>query len=219
MTASGLACVEVVDHPPLRNLRLFDRSGSLRDGGWPNDLPGPVAYGEDFASLRPEGLDCLVATSDIGGMQLLREWNARCVEAGRPFLPVVLQDLIGYVGPFVVPGETACFECLRARQNANMDDPLSQRAAEFSAAEGQAVVGFHPVMATMLGAVAAMELVKHYGIRAPLSKPSTLIEVNMLTSRMEPRRVLKIPRCRVCGTSASNPSLNDRKTFYAPYPR
>ena len=88
----------------------------------------------------------------------MRPWNEFCVRHRRPFLPVVLQDLIGYIGPIVVPGETACFECLRARQNSNLINPETQRAAEARAFDGQAIAAAHPAMSASLGAIAGFEL-------------------------------------------------------------
>ena len=159
-----------------------------------------MPYEKWVQSLKPESLDCLIATSDFGGLQLMRQWNEFCVQHGRHFLPVVLQDLIGYVGPLVIPGETACFECLRARQNANLEEASARRAAEHAAFEGQGIVGCHPAMASVLGDIAAIELTKFYGIRMPIWQVGTLIEVNLLAGRMTPRKVLKVPRCAVCGT-------------------
>lgn len=197
--------VEVLDYPLLRSLAYFDEEGRVRDGQWPAELDSPVEHpgGPDF--LDPESLDCLVATSDFGGAELLREWNDYCVLHGLTFLPVVLQDLMGYVGPLVVPGESACFECLRLRQNAHLRDPGAQRAAEAAAFAGQRVSGFHPAMASVLGNVAAFELSKFFTLGPSLSKVGHLIEVNLLAGEMTTRKVLRVPRCPVCSNLQPNP--------------
>lgn len=203
LRAAGAEDVEVLDHPWLRNPALFD-GDRCKPGAWPRDLGTPPPVG-DRGDLDPESLDCLVATSDLGATQALREWNELCLLHNIPFLPVLLQDLVGYVGPLVVPGQTACYECLRSRQNSHLPDPVAHRSAEDALAPGEAVTGFHPAMASILGDVACVELTKFFGLR-PLSRVGTLLEVNLLGGEMKPRRVLKLPRCPVCSTLTLTPS-------------
>jgi len=160
-------------------------------------------------------LHCLIATSDFGGMQLMREWNQFCYEANIQFFPVVLQNAVGYVGPLIVPGETACFECLRARQNSHLADPEIQRATEYRAFEGQLVNGFHPSMASVLGDIAAFELTKFYG-RVPRWRVGTLIEVNLLIPSIVTRKVLKIPRCSVCSQLNKHSPVTTDRVVYVP---
>src|SRR5262249_36298218 len=132
-----------VDYPLLCNLRMFDDQGFLRPDLWPDSSPTPVSYKSWRDVDGRDEIDCLVATSDFGGLHLMREWNAFAVSSQIPFISVVLQDLIGYVGPLVFPGETACFECFRARQNSHITDPNIMRATESEAMVGQAVTGYH----------------------------------------------------------------------------
>ncbi len=210
LNADGTRNVEVVHYPFLCNLRLLNEQGQIRPEAWP--LPPPTEYTHWRKQVDPEELDCLVATSDFGGLHLMREWNDFCVRHNRHFLPVVLQDLFGYVGPLVVPGETACFECLRARQNSHLADPKVERSPESLSFEGQAVNGFHPSMASVLGDLAAIELSRFYGAWAPPRVVGTLIEVNLIGPELTARRVLKVPRCAVCSTlhrrTASTPHRN-----------
>src|SRR5262249_10319169 len=141
---------------------------------------------------------CIVATSDFGGLTSMRQWNEFCVTRNIHFFPVVLQNLVGYVGPLVVPGETPCFECVRARQNANIEDPTTRAAAEPHAFSSQHVIGFHPSMATILGDIAAVELGKFYGGWLASESVGSLIVVRLLVPSVTTHRVLKIPRCPVC---------------------
>jgi len=211
--AAAATNVKVVDYPLLRNVRLFDCHGSLISGQWPESASPPIAHSEWIKNQQTTSLNCLIATSDFGGMQLMREWNQFCFEANIQFFPVVLQNAVGYVGPLVIPGETACFECLRARQNSHLADPEIQRAAEYRAFEGQFVNGFHPSMASVLGDLAAIELTKFYG-RIPRWRVGTLIEVNLLMPSIVTRKVLKIPRCSVCSPlNKHSPASLDRVSY------
>jgi len=213
LRAASVINFEVIDYPLLRNLRLFDERGEVRPSEWPAAGPLPIPYEVWSPERDSVPIGCLVATSDFGGMHLLREWNEYCVAEGRNFLPVVLQNAIGYVGPLVVPGETACYECLRARQNSHMADPAAERAAEHKAFEGQLVNGFHPSMASVLGDLAAIELTKFYG-RVPRWRTGTLIEVSLLSPAMGTRKVLKVPRCRVCSPLSKHSAVAVERVAY-----
>jgi hypothetical protein len=53
-------------------------------------------------------------------------------------------------------------------------------------------------MASILGNIAAFELIKLYSGALPRSKVGTLIEVNLLGTKLTSRKVLKVPRCIIC---------------------
>jgi len=198
LRASGADEFEVVDFPLLRNQVLFDGGGNLKEAD-----ARVTPYSGD---LDPESLDCLVATSDSGAIEQLRAWNEYCVLHNIIFFPVLLQDLVGYVGPIVAPGQTPCFECLRSRQNAHMMDYGSRRAVEAAFVHEQAIGGFHPSMASILGDVATMELTKYFGLGEGMARTGVVIEVNLLGSEMKARRVLKLPRCPVCSRLNRTPA-------------
>jgi thiazole/oxazole-forming peptide maturase SagC family component len=184
LRASGADSFEIVDVPLLRNAAI---SGSGEEAVVPFD-----------EHMDPDSLDCLVVTSDTGNVDQLRAWNEFAVLHSLYYLPVLLQDLVGYVGPVVVPGKTPCYECLVSRQNAHLMDYQSRRALEAAFLQEQAVGGFHPSIASILGDLAALELTKFFGLGGAMARPGMLIEVNMLGAEMRSRRVLRLPRCAVC---------------------
>jgi bacteriocin biosynthesis cyclodehydratase domain-containing protein len=213
LRALGVDTVKVVDFHVLRNLRLFNDDGLLSGDAWEGEPP--ISYDAWAETLSTDGVGCLVAASDFGGPYLLREWNAFCVEEGVHFLPVVLDRFIGTVGPLVIPGETACYECFRSRENANLDAPEIVRLVESGAAERQAVTGFHPAMTGVLGEIAAMELCKLYGGGLPWHA-NRIIEVNLLEPSLTSRRVLRLPRCPVCSTIVKTSSAAIDKGSFVP---
>jgi len=212
LSASGVENFRIVDEPRLRNLRFFDDAGTLKTDQWPASFRPPQEW---KGKVDPESLGCLIATSDFGGQETMREWNRFCVKYNRHFLPVVLQDFVGYVGPLVIPGETACFECLHLRRNSHIQDYESQRITEGVAFEGQGAIGFHPSMASILGDIAALELTKFYSRVLPSPKIGTLIEVNLLATGLASRKVLKVPRCPVCSPLLTRSSVSPDKTAVA----
>jgi hypothetical protein len=97
-----------------------------------------------------------------------------------------------------------------------MEEPESQRASEHLAFEGQMVAGFHPSMASVLGDIAAIELSKFYGGWMRQRLAGTLLEVNLLNSRMTPHKILKVPRCRVCSPLNTRAPVNLNKAVFLP---
>ncbi|MFB3146853.1 MAG: hypothetical protein ACE1ZO_06975, partial [Nitrospirales bacterium] len=70
---------------------------------------------------------------------------------------------------------------------------------------------FHPSMASILGDIAAMEMTKFYSQSMPLWNVGKLIEVNLLATRMTPRKVLKLPRCPVCSPLQTQAAITPDK--------
>jgi bacteriocin biosynthesis cyclodehydratase domain-containing protein len=214
LTDAGLHNIDVVDHAGLRNLSMFDGDGPDRASAWRAPIQ-PTAYEEWTTGSRAKTFDCLVATSDFGGLRLMQEWNSLCVELNRQFLPVVLQDMVGYVGPLVIPGETACFDCFLARMDSNHTGDAQGHVTEWAAFGGQHVAAFHPSMASVLGDFAAIELTKFYSRSLPAWKVGTVLEVNLLAGALDARRVLRVPRCRTCSHLIKRSSTSTVKTALA----
>lgn len=215
-TDSGVENFQVVDDPWMRNPDLFDDGGNLLEGRWSPNISEPVKLSDWEKQIDPLSVNCIIACSDLGTHQGIRDCNAFCVKNRCHFLPVVLQDLIGYVGPLVVPGETACYECLRQRQNAHMKDPGVERASEIITSTGRKAVGFHPSMPSVLGEIASFELTRLYSDALPFRNIGTQIQVNLLTSEMMKRKVLKVPRCAVCSPLAIRSSTTSYKSNFSP---
>jgi bacteriocin biosynthesis cyclodehydratase domain-containing protein len=203
---SGAPSFAVRDVVTLRDPSFFDGDGALLPDAWPAALGAPAAHEGGAHALDPRSFGCLVATAASGGAQLLRAWNEHCVLHRRPFLPVLLEDQVGHVGPLVIPGETACFECFLQRRAAHDPAPMIRRAVD-AAPGGWTGASALPPMASILGDVAAVELIKLLGLRSPLSRPGVVLEVSLLESEMTARRVLRLPRCPVCTPIDERPTL------------
>lgn len=210
LALSGFEDVTTVEYPDRVASQPRSR-GNAADLGGPCHCQPPLPYETWIEKVDWDQVDCLIATSDVGGRDLLRQWNELAIRHHRHFLPVILQNAIGYVGPFVVPGETACYECLVSRENSHLDDPVVRRAVERSAFDGPRIAAFHPLMTSVLGDIAAFEMMRWCSEVAPLRQFNTLIEVNLLASRMTTRKVLRIPRCLVCSNLRVQPSVSVRK--------
>jgi bacteriocin biosynthesis cyclodehydratase domain-containing protein len=210
-TISGLVNIEIIDCPSLRNLRLFNDAGNLNEEQWPSHVQ-PLAFEKWANSASP--WDCLVATSDIGDLEIIHDLNQFCVQHKAPFLPIILNNVVGHIGPLVIPGEGPCFECLQARWNSHLENPDVAKAVTALAFQGQTVTGLHPIMASVLADIAAFELIKFFA-ELPGYKVGALIEVNLMASQMLARKILKIPGCMVCSRAMNKPSITPHKNVFA----
>jgi molybdopterin-synthase adenylyltransferase len=213
----GTDTYDIADYASLRDPRLFSSDGTFLAEHWPPELKRPLDS-QAMDDIDMGAVACLVAATDIGAQHVLRPLNDYALRNNIPFLPVVLHDHVGHIGPLVIPGETACLECLRARQNANLDDPTTYRAAEMSSASGARVVGYHPAMVNMIANVVVMELTKLFCPRLPHRNVGMLIDVKLLDPSITRRKVLKVPRCRACGTTNAISAANTDKREYVPDP-
>jgi molybdopterin-synthase adenylyltransferase len=215
LAEANLEDIEVVDYALIRNQRLFGSDPEVPLANWPRACRAPVRY-EGWPERRDaDTIDCLIATSDHGATSALLEWNRFALGRGIGFLPVVLRRMVGYIGPFVIPGETACYECLYARENAHLRDHEVLRASEELAPYRQAVSGFFPSMGSILGDIAALELVKFYTGQMPY-QVGNLIEVSLLAPSLKSRKVLRVPRCRACAPVMTRSSHSLERADFMP---
>lgn len=212
LNESGITNYAIIDYPPLRNLRFFEND-RVSETHWPHSLRMPLKWQKD---IQPHSYRCLIATSDSGGSEPLRYWNDVCLATSTPFLPVYLNNLVGYVGPLVAPYETACFTCLQSRQDSHRENRSAHQRIDASAFEGQHILGFHPSMPSIVGEFTVMELLKCYGGAFPMFKFGNMTEINLLAGTATSRRVLKLPRCTSCTSLHHQPSTTGDKNLFAP---
>jgi len=200
---SDFGDIQVIDHPDLFDNRL------------PNHLDLFSSHAINLEQWETHSgwnsVDCVVVASDIGKCDQLDWWNHTCVGRKVHFLPVILNNIVGYVGPLVISGETACYECLKARENSHMDNASVHRALEHSAPASRKAIGSHPTMYSVLASLATFELVRFYGRTFPGSQGGMVMEVNLLNSTMKRRNVLKVPRCACCSSMKKQPSISPYK--------
>jgi molybdopterin-synthase adenylyltransferase len=212
LRAGGWSTFTVIDHPQHRNPAFFDQNNTLNDQQWPNSLNAPQQWSEGQIH---EWRGCVVVTSDSGGQEALRRWNRLCLSNSLNFMPIMLKNMVGYVGPYVMPKETACYECLIARRYSHANDFALELSADQAAFEKQRAIGFHPTMATMLGDIGAFELTRWHIEPLPGRKSGKLLEVDLLASRMMERTVLKVPRCPACSPLHRHARTNLAKTVFS----
>jgi thiazole/oxazole-forming peptide maturase SagC family component len=208
MLGEGLENYVIVDDPMLRNVALYDDAFELLPKFWRDQRSRIV---DEDSVIESPGTDYgfVVAASEFGGAFLLERWNDYAVASGIAFYPVLLQNLIGYCGPLVIPSDSACFACLKTRQNSNVEGFHEKRLMERHAFHGQHAVAYHRSMLQVLANVAQFDLIKFKSnIRWEIG---TLCEIDLLSGSMSRRKILKAPRCPVCSGLRAHPRTNIHK--------
>lgn len=209
--SSGMNNLQIVDHPLLRNPCLFDNKGRIRKTGGERDFLLPLRLKEWETIQNGSAPKTVVVASEFGPTEIFQELNRQCLEKQDHFFPVWLEDMIGYLGPLVIPGESPCFQCVRERMNSHADDPETQdRIHNQSDFSGGYPVGFHPAMVSILGDLAAFELTKFYSSLFSNSILGRFIEVSLLAPRLKSRKIFKLPRCPVCSPLRTTPSMTSK---------
>ncbi|MGN7456291.1 TOMM precursor leader peptide-binding protein [Paenibacillus pasadenensis] len=167
-------------------------------GGWGESGEAePIA-----AALRGLGVEARAASAfgeiDPGSdlvlvLQAERQgaaFNAYALEHGLTWLPVAFSHTVGRLGPIVVPGETACYECLELRGRANGVPPLAPKPSRFDPSW------------SMVASLAVMETVKWLSRSTNSFAPLSLghqVEFDAFHLQGEVNPVYRLPTCPSCG--------------------
>lgn len=142
-----------------------------------------------------EKYNCVIATSDFNHKSRLSYWNSLCLRQDWHFFPIALDNIIGFLGPYIIPKHTPCYDCFLARENANFLN------CDYLNYEFQKNIshtnGYHPLMPLILANLAVMELVRIHTEFLPNSI-SKLTHINFITQEMRAHKILRIPRCKTC---------------------
>jgi bacteriocin biosynthesis cyclodehydratase domain-containing protein len=188
------ARVAVVGHAPAAELmaRVLVEHGieaAVRERG--------AAY--RLGSASAGAVVCLCEQPDLA---LLFEVNDAACDAKLPCLFVDLSHgRHATVGPFYVPGDGACYRCLRARLHEN-----TAAYAELLAAERQMLDSGRPLPAFgclpahrhLCAGVAAGEIVAFFAKHRPLRTLNRAVTVALEHARMWSEPVFRVPWCDGC---------------------
>ncbi|HKH50047.1 MAG TPA: TOMM precursor leader peptide-binding protein [Thermoanaerobaculia bacterium] len=110
-----------------------------------------------------------------------------------------------WIGPVVVPGETACWNCFRLRRLANADYPAAAHELDASLtgapAEPRARAYLAP-MAPLAGHLLALEALQLLAGYAPSRLPGRVRVHNLVTGESSLHGIVHMPWCELCGGAA-----------------
>jgi bacteriocin biosynthesis cyclodehydratase domain-containing protein len=163
--------------------------------------------------------DLVIATSELGRPEAFFSLNRDSVAADRPFLPAWITGAQAFVGPLVVPGESACLRCaelagaLRDRGHELAADGRTDLPNGTGNGTGNGHATYPPIRnaavwtGDLLGHVVAAEVFKYLVRTLPSDVTGRLIRLDLATSAGgsfggTARRVMKVPRCPDCSDAA-----------------
>jgi bacteriocin biosynthesis cyclodehydratase domain-containing protein len=144
-----------------------------------------------------------VATPSGAELPRLREWNARALHDGMPWLQLLPFDgLVAVVGPLIVPGDTACHECYLLRRAANLSS-LRFRPERVE----QGVHPSAPALDAVVAGLAATLALRWLALSDTLV-PGVVLAVEQTPEPAFSRHILyRVPRCPACSGGRGRASL------------
>jgi bacteriocin biosynthesis cyclodehydratase domain-containing protein len=156
--------------------------------------------------LPPGGNTITVVSCDWDDHGTALAVNRNSLALGTPTLYVALTEKGARVGPFVLPGETPCFECFhhRCRAAVSFIEEFDRQVGVITKqnnASDVVPVGppFSKMYAGVVTSLVSAELLKYLGKLTSLSLLGRVMEFDLLRFQPETGRVLRLPRCRACG--------------------
>ena len=145
------------------------------------------------------GQDAAVAIAAPAELPLLRAWSRNRNDDGVAWLAVPPYDgRVAPVGPFVVPRETACFQCYELRRAATTDCREELRAIDSDGTPERSA----PPLDAVVASTAALVLLRWLG-GSDLVTPGAFYAFELSTPlSLQLHRVLRVPRCPACSPAA-----------------
>lgn len=170
-----------------------------------------------------EHVDLVVVAVGPGGESVAASWNREAMLNGQAWLPVMAYDgRLASVGPLIVPGQTACFECLRIRRASNLSFRVEQRLVDDARDQDPAASRGGMIGGPMLHMCAALAADAATGmLLAEPGEPSILAgrvvtaAPSMGGPQVETHRLYRVPRCPACSRAAG---LGHAQVWFEPEP-
>jgi bacteriocin biosynthesis cyclodehydratase domain-containing protein len=158
-----------------------------------------------LSSLEPAELEGTLVDRDFAVVGVDRPYpsvtstvNEITHRCGVPWIVGQLCGLDGQVGPTVIPGETACYECFRNRATAATSGRGGYRRFEGSC---EVVLALLPSFAHVVGGMVALDVIRQlaggFGITT-----GSVVDYDFYDFAVQADEVLRMPRCETCGKSA-----------------
>ena len=157
------------------------------------------------------GAELLIAALDSPAPDLLDHINTACIQADIPWTPVGLQATEGFVGPTVLPRQTACYKCYELRTKGNLKHYKQYLLYEehLRTTPNRRSYGALPQFKRLMADLAATEAAKVLTHFCPPTTIGRVLNLDFLTQETDYHEVLKLPRCPTCGDpSRQLPMMN-----------
>jgi len=183
----------------------LERCGMTHLGTYPAERAGSPELEREIVEA-----DVAVVAPDAGDPEWIEWFNAVALRGRLPWLLVAVDGFDLRLGPFILPGETACYVCHARRLDANSTAFAQQAAVRDAVRRGGVRVAppdnLVPGVALLAGELCAFEVARFFAGRVSAVAPALhdhFVDYSLTSHRAAPHRVLKLPRCPACGARAS----------------
>ncbi len=181
-------------------------SEALRSGGIAGEvvaIPPGITCEDGLAEVKariPTGSRLLVSWNFAYRLPFTRFLNSLSFEMGIPALFGACEGIIGRIGPYIIPRNTACLECYNRRLLAHSGEPELQAFQQYRIRYQDSIPAAwpkHPNFNQATLEIFALEVAHIVSDRPPRTIGS-VIEYSYadITTRHHP--VYRIPRCEIC---------------------
>ncbi|RGP35558.1 hypothetical protein D1012_19320 [Pseudotabrizicola alkalilacus] len=171
-------------------------------------LPRAALADSGSAAAATRDASLIILASDamsLAGVDAVNELTQR---NKTPWLLLRIDRSNALIGPYVVPGDTACFACYELRARANAERPDEHQALFRSwraAPETSADFPTPPEYGQIVGSWVALDVMRAFvGGRAPVTA-GRIIALDLKTLGSTTRDILRLPRCPACSRQIALP--------------
>lgn len=196
----------VVGHPPAAELlvRILGEHGLPAEHTARAALADPPPQQTARGDVPPPAIAGVIAcVCERPDLALLYAVNEAACRAAVPCLFVDLSHgRHATVGPFFVPGDGACFECVRTRIQENTaayDELVAAERHMLSSGRPLPGYGLLPAHRHMVLGLAAAEIVAFFAEHRPLRTLSRILTIALDEARIASEPAYRVPWCRRCG--------------------
>jgi ribosomal protein S12 methylthiotransferase accessory factor len=225
LAASGVGKIHllesgVIGHEDLLSVRYFESSNlgaKRRDvvqavlsrmAPWCNVSTDPLFLsGEGELNVEGDSWDLIVTALTADDLYLLLRVSRYAHAAGVRTLFGHLDGVEAWIGPAVVPGETACWNCFRLRRLANAEHIKAEHDIDATLLAGPGQPRARALlapMAALTGQILAMEAVKLLTHFTPSRLPARVYVQNLISGKSQFHTVIRMPWCELCGGAVSS---------------
>ncbi len=163
----------------------------------------PVDLDSDAEVARAvEGADCALVCIDAPAPALLRAVNRAALKTGTPWLAGQIYGGLGVVGPTVVPGESACYQCYELWRDAHLPNAREVVQYETRLSEMSAIRNPRAAprpLATCLAGLVALEALRLVTRQARPQTVGRFLRVQFFEPEMTYHPIIRLPGCPACG--------------------
>lgn len=165
---------------------------------------------DGFTEFEDRELEAAVEASDFVVYTAVKQYpqledriNEAAYETETPWVPAQILGFDGIVGPAIFPGETACYNCFRERMLSNVTNPSGMQSyRETLTDEDHLSTITVPPFARAVAGFLTLDLLNLLAFNVGYTA-GRVVSIDSIDMGLDVDRVLKLPRCEVCGRAES----------------